>query len=331
MLRAFFDESGTDPRGPAFIMGGFLANCLEWERAAEAWDICLHESPSINAFHHADAERLSGEFLGWGKIEADAKVLSLAKVIGHFQLQGFVTAISHSWFGPRDKRAAKGMFGTRIYDHAFLKVVSCVVHHVADSIPGSDKVDFIFERRLELKQCKSMFEELRDSLQPTEMSRAGTCSDDSGDDNVALQMADLLSWEFLQVVDRNHQSESFKCINDAHPVFYLPCTPPKWLPYLLALQSFGQCVKDDADGLQKRAYGERERSLKIIEDTQELIFNKVEFDSRFMDLCKFTGSENYLAEFVKDNEATWERIRRFQELLSEIGIESSDEDTIKRN
>jgi hypothetical protein len=142
MLRAFFDESGTDPNGPAFVMGGFLSSANEWQRAVDAWDECLKESPSINSFHHADAESLTGEFHGWYRDHADAKVLRLAQTISKFDLQGFVAAISHSWFVPRDKRASKGMFGTRIYDHAFLITVRGVLSYANAAIAGEDKVDF---------------------------------------------------------------------------------------------------------------------------------------------------------------------------------------------
>jgi hypothetical protein len=42
MFRAFFDESGTDPKkNKALVLGGFLGSVEEWERASDAWDACL--------------------------------------------------------------------------------------------------------------------------------------------------------------------------------------------------------------------------------------------------------------------------------------------------
>jgi hypothetical protein len=309
MLKAFFDESGTDPKGPAFVMGGFLARAEEWERAADAWDTSLRDSPGIQAFHHVEARSLSGEFEGWRREDADKKVLSLAQTIARFDLQGFVTAISHSWFMPRDKRAAKGMFGTRIYDHAFLRIVSGVGHYVNAAIPGDDKVDFTFERRRELKECILTYEELFDSM-PEYMQRAGSCIPGDDKTNVALQMADLLSWEFLQVVDRNAQSEAFKTINTAHPVFNFPLTPPGWFPYTLAIHSFGQSVKDVSDSLLKRIYGDKEKTFELVNDVQLLISNRLEFESHFKTLCEITGSMDFYYRYLSECSDIWKEMRK---------------------
>jgi hypothetical protein len=302
MLRAFFDESGTDPNGPAFIMGGFLSKAEEWDKAADAWDECLKESPTINAFHHAEAHGLYGNFGGWRRDDADAKVLRLAKTIAMFDLQGFVTALSHSWFVPRDKRASKGMFGSRIYDHAFLKIVSGVTAYVERTVSGDDKVDFIFERRPELRQCIPVYEELKNVIKPEWIGRAGSCIPDDDENSVALQMADLLSWEFLQVTDRNHQSEPFQAINRARQIFYLPCTPPRWFPYSLAVHRFGQSVKDVSDQLQKRIYGDKEKSLELLQDVQKLILDKAEFDGHFRSLCGLTENVELFSEYLHECE-----------------------------
>lgn len=308
-LSAFFDESGTDPKGPAFVMGGFVSSVVEWEKASDAWHTSLHESPAVNSFHHSEAQSLTGEFKGWKREDADAKVLALAKTIARFDLQGFITTISHSWFAPRDKRAAGGMFGSRIYDHAFLKVVSGVVSYVKFRVPGDDKVDFTFHRRGELKQCIPVYEELRDHLQPDFMCRAGSCV--PGDDSiVALQMADLLAWETLKTVERLANSEAFLSIHRAHPLLYLPCTPPKWLPYSLAIHSFGQSVKDVSDILLKRIYGDKEKTPELAADVYTLMTEKAEFDQHFLAFCELTGSVTEYQEYLLQCAELWAGIRK---------------------
>jgi hypothetical protein len=305
-LRAVFDESGIDPKGPAFVMGGFLSTVEEWQRAADAWIACLHQRPSIKTFHHYESQNRCGEFRGWKEEDADAKVLSLAQTIARFGLQGFVTIISHSWFVPRDKRASKGMFGSRIYDHAFMKVVSCVTDYVNRAIPGDDKVDFIFDRRPELKQCIPVFEEYRESL----WRGSGTCVPDDDETNVALQMADLLASEFFKIVETQNQSEAVALINTAQPIFHLRCTPPKWFSYALALHGFCQSVKDDADSLQKRIYGHHEKSIQVIVDAQELLSNKLEFDNHFKNLCEQTGAMDQFSEYMKESDEVWVKLRK---------------------
>ena len=201
------------------------------------------------------------------------------------------------------------MFGSRFYDHAFLTVTAGVTDYLFARIPGDDKVDFIFERRPELKECISVYEELFE-IWPNRMARAGTCVPSDDDTNVALQMADLLSWEFLQITDRNEQSEAFRCINEAHQIIYLPCTPPEWFPHALALHAFGQKVKDSSDVLQKRIYGDHENSVQLVEDVKSLISSRILFDALLKQLCETTDSLEYFSNYVKESDEAEEQIRK---------------------
>jgi hypothetical protein len=51
----------------ALVIGGFLGQAEEWEKASDAWEKCLHESPAIE--YSAIKKRKvcpvnSGDFLG---------------------------------------------------------------------------------------------------------------------------------------------------------------------------------------------------------------------------------------------------------------------------
>jgi hypothetical protein len=112
IFRAFFDETAVNPHeNEAMIFGGFTGHVEEWKRASDAWDECLHASPSIDYFSHNEANILDGEFLRFSRSAADEKLLTLAKVIARFRLQGFCVSVPHSWFVNRALESSKGNDG----------------------------------------------------------------------------------------------------------------------------------------------------------------------------------------------------------------------------
>ena len=109
MLRAFFDESGTNPLSdPALVMGGFLGSVEEWERATERWDEVLAESPKIDYFKRKECFSLDGQFKGFSRITADAKANALAQVVASFDLQGFCVSVSHDFLLGATLKSAQG-------------------------------------------------------------------------------------------------------------------------------------------------------------------------------------------------------------------------------
>ena len=249
MLRAFFDESGTDPKeNKALIMGGFLGKVEEWERASEAWDDCLRQNPPIKYFSHNEAQSLDGEFSRFRKETADAKVLALAKTIAQFAIRGIATGVSYSWFVHRDSRAAKGMIGTRAYDWGFNTVTSGVLQYVDSYSPGDEKVDFVFDERRELAACIQMFDQMKTDpfFASSVMRRAGQCSPGDDEEIAALQMADLLAWECSKVLDTKIRSDVFNLIVGSNQIVNIRCQPPRRLPDVMRIQRLGRVLKEKA-------------------------------------------------------------------------------------
>jgi hypothetical protein len=142
-------------------MGGFLGSVEEWERASDAWDACLHATPSIEYFKDSERKSLDGQFVKFNRATADAKVLALATTISQFALLGFCATVSYTWFMHRDAKASRGYVGARVYDWGFLTATSGVLQHLDSKHPGSDLVDFIFDSRTELRACIEIYDRMK--------------------------------------------------------------------------------------------------------------------------------------------------------------------------
>jgi len=299
IFRAFFDESGLNPhQDEAMIFGGFVGHVEEWKRASDAWDRCLHESPSIEYFSHKEANSLNEQFWKFSRIAADQKIESLATVIAESRLQGFCVSVPFSWFVNRDPKAAKGMMGSRAYDWGFLTATSGVLQYMK-KLQLDYTVDFVFDKRNDLRACINTYYEMRDCGLVENMAHAGECVQGNDRDLAALQMADLLAWEFSNLKKTNLPSESWALIAGARPIAHLPCTPPPLVPETLEIQKLAAEVKGSADRLLKRIYGDKEKLWDLISDVAELQKEKAYFDLRFQRLTGIYEAQPDWQEFME--------------------------------
>ena len=331
VYRAFFDESGLDPKlNKGLIMGGFLGSVEEWERASDAWDACLHASPSIEYFKDSEYKSLDGEFLQFNRTTADAKILALAQTLSRFELLGFCATVSYTWFMYRDAKASRGLLGSRVYDWGFLTATSGVLQYLDTKYPGSDTVDFIFDDRTELRACINIYNQTKANpfFASTMMRRAGECV--PGDDKqiAALQMADLLAGESCVYMDTKVKSDAFVIIRDNNKIVHVPCMPPRQFPNTLRLHKMARGVHAEAVEFLRRAKKQAPDRFKSVEEVEQYVndlgmheaYFQLEWDWHLSQLA--TDSEyqrfmkNYLAG-VSDEEKK-DEFRRFDETMREL-------------
>lgn len=270
VFKAFFDESGGPESSKALIMGGFLGRAEEWERASEAWDECLHQAPAIEYFKHREAQGLNGQFKGWDRPGADKKVLALATVISRFDLLGMCAIVPFGLFDGRDPKITQGMMGTRAYDWGFAGVVKCVLQHMRETTPLTERVDFVFDNHSALRANINVFYMMKeDPFFEAMMSRAGQC--DPGDDKeiVALQMADLLAWEFSNHGKTQTMGDAFKLIRESNRIAYMRCDPPPQTNPTMRLFQLHHEVRAEAIEFLKQIKKPRE-GLTVEEITQQV-------------------------------------------------------------
>jgi hypothetical protein len=297
MLRAFFDESGTDATDPVLVMGGFLGPVEEWERATERWDeVCL-QHPRIECFSRKEATSLGKQFRSFSREAAAAKTNALAEVISQFDLQGFCVSVSHGFFAHRDAKISKGMFGSRIYDWAFLFAVLGTLEHVCEHIEGTDQVDFIFDHRNELDECIPFVNKLKRSESLPCNRRFGTCT--PGDDKalVPLQMADLLAGEFYQSFVTHSAGVPLALATGRRGFIHIPCRVPNFIPEIQHLHGVGKKITDRVKLAKKKYYRDGERSSELLGEIDFLLMFWKLFEAQLEKVTSGAGMEELWKEY----------------------------------
>lgn len=64
-LRAYFDESGTNPGDDAFVLAGYVSTHDKWLRFTEKWTGLVVDEWGLDFFHMADFESRFGPYADW--------------------------------------------------------------------------------------------------------------------------------------------------------------------------------------------------------------------------------------------------------------------------
>jgi hypothetical protein len=232
MLQAFFDETGTNPNtDTALVFGGFLGQADQWPLVSEAWNECLGSDPAIPHFSHRNCRN-------------EKKLLDLATVISRFPLIGFCVYIRHKSIAARDASSMRGVAGTRPYDWVFRATIETVLEHIGAFHP-SEKVDFTFDNRTELKVCIPYFYERKNDALISCYRHAGQCEPGDDKNSPALQMADLLAGEFNDCKKKARLSEPLRLILKTNGLIQGECAPPAAMNSLIAMNKRSKQIEKE--------------------------------------------------------------------------------------
>jgi hypothetical protein len=91
MLTAYFDESGTHKDSKVFVIGGYVADDLQWEKFTEMWCKILSDF-GLQDFHMTDFENRRKHFKHLSNSE---RRILISRLIGCMKVRiriGFATA-----------------------------------------------------------------------------------------------------------------------------------------------------------------------------------------------------------------------------------------------
>lgn len=83
-IQAYVDDSGSHKESLAFVLAGFIANHVQWEKFTGDWKGALRLDPSLDYFKMNEAASLHGQFLrakGWDEEKRDKRLDVLSEVI----------------------------------------------------------------------------------------------------------------------------------------------------------------------------------------------------------------------------------------------------------
>lgn len=186
VLKAYFDESGTDDKSTAVMVSGLVAPIQVWDKFDPAWNEQL-DVPKLPYFHAVDCEHGNGIFQPLSGGIRDSLVWGLADVIGkHKPLSVNAGITLADWNSKRFPSIVKAF---RTPYHA------CFSHCIDQLITWADQNDFLESFALvfdDQREYKAYAEEIYDAYKAEKKSTNRL---------VSLQFADDKSFPGLQAID----------------------------------------------------------------------------------------------------------------------------------
>ena len=205
-MKAYFDESGDDPRDKIYVLAGWTAYESVWNEFREAWNRVLANA-GIQYFKHNEARALKKQFEGRAETERDEVLRQLVDVVCSHDLIGLICSFKHPLFqlllsesqipASRLKKMAYGGYSSPYY-FCFHLAVSQLLRYLVEERHIRENVNFVFDDRTDaLRPCIKLYERIQETMPPEIKAVAGTAT--AGDDRTepALQAADLLAGQVI--------------------------------------------------------------------------------------------------------------------------------------
>jgi hypothetical protein len=204
-MRAFFDESGDDPRDKIYVLAGWAADDQTWRDFGRDWNGVLAVA-GITYFKHNEARALKKQFVGQTAASRDQILRELVDVICAHKLLGLVSTFKHPLFQlllegseiPRNQLKTMAFSLSSPYYFCFHLAVSQLLRYLVEIENITEQVNFVFDDRNDvLKPCIKMYDLIRESLSPDISAVAGTAQAGNDRTEPALQAADLLAGQII--------------------------------------------------------------------------------------------------------------------------------------
>lgn len=194
MLRAFIDDSDSEPNAHVFTLAGFVASRDSWDKFTEEWDKALAGPPRpLKYFKMVEANSLKEQFLDWTEDERNLKLCELASIIR--QYAQFAIRATLGWKDFKDVQAQYA-YPQEPYDALFQTIMALAVKG-AMRLPMPDKVEFIFDEQGDAgKRARETFEMAKEFLPPELLEYVPYEPLHRSDrEFIPLQAADMYAWQ----------------------------------------------------------------------------------------------------------------------------------------
>jgi len=142
VIAAYFDDSGTDPRHPALVMGECIATVENWTAFQEEWR-CILEEHHLEYFHMTDFDNRQGQFHR-DKFPEEHRIPLQVKLLATLKkrIQAIVVAATnkHDYFAAQMERS----YGCKIYAYTAYQCLSGVAQW-ADETGYDAPIAYVFD------------------------------------------------------------------------------------------------------------------------------------------------------------------------------------------
>jgi hypothetical protein len=240
VLQAFVDDSGSDLKGPVYVLSGYVSTVERWAVFSDAWKAKLQEKPSISFFKMSEANSRKGQFLGWDQAEVDRKVVELAAIIPPHVICNVTCMVKQADYnavvlpmlpriavGPgfNAKELAKAMEDP--YWFCFYMWISYYLEDLEVN-GGLETVDFYFDNQNETGKRALAFWDNVKSWSPEKyqsaMKNIPVFRDEK--DFLPLQAADMMAWTARRAFDEGCDISAIK--PGVAPLLMVRTIPVNW-------------------------------------------------------------------------------------------------------
>jgi hypothetical protein len=201
LLSTYIDDSGSENKGPVFVMAGYLSRVSVWSDFSTAWAACLGQGSRLPYFKMKEAFRLRDCFNGWTEETRDQRVSQLVEILSTRPvLTAVVLALSWDDFW-RAKSEFPALTDVHPYDMLFHGVMHTVVgqlikHNISES------VEFVFDEQGKAGERAILTYKQIKAVMPPAETHLIIGSPRLADDKqvLPLQAADLLAWQVRRYV-----------------------------------------------------------------------------------------------------------------------------------
>jgi hypothetical protein len=100
-FEVYVDDSGSEPQGQIFYLGGFLTDVERWAAFSNEWDLALALTPSLDYFKMSEAAGFREQFSrdrGWNTSNRDERLATFAHIINKYAILRVSASIRHDLF-----------------------------------------------------------------------------------------------------------------------------------------------------------------------------------------------------------------------------------------
>ncbi|MCW5752684.1 MAG: DUF3800 domain-containing protein [Alphaproteobacteria bacterium] len=214
MLRAFVDDTGSEPAGKVFALVGLVSTAERWTALEAEWVALCAEEPQIADFHMTDIHSLKQHWGRGSRVERaarrDAKLALFADLIRRHAMVRVICAVTWDKY----EQIARGNVPAEVddpYFFLFWRMIQAVAKWQA--VTGRrEKVNFVFDdqgrRNAKVIGWHYTFLDVMNDDERFILSGTPTFASDK--EIVPLQAADMCAWYFRrEVIERGGQGPSY--------------------------------------------------------------------------------------------------------------------------